>query len=488
MTAPPLWAKEPLDASREEVWSGNFPSRGVWSQPRSPNAATEALHFRCRNGSRSEDPGRIYIQPPGQVGFQHASFIRLIHFRFDFLIYFLHSSCRSFQEFQFTSPYHYTSPYLYTFPYHYTFNMRSSTILFGLAAATVINAQPFDLFKRAISPDGTCGGAKGYTCPGSAKCCSQWGWCGSTAEYCGTGCQPGFGTCGSGSVTTTTARTTTTSTTARTTSSTTSRPGTTTTLSTTLTTRTSTQSSTPTGVRGIPRPKIGSVPYGSVLYNCVRPGDIAMTFDDGPYLYTGDLLNTLNRLGVKATFFVVGSNGNGDIDKVQQWSDLIRRAYNEGHQVASHTWRHEDLTTLTSAARRETMYLTEQALANILGVFPTYMRPPYLSFNAEAGADMADLGYHVISTNLDPRDWENNTPETVYKSQQAFNDATSANPASASFIVLNHDIHRTTVYTLVEGEVNRLRARGYRPVTVGQCLGDPQANWYRAAAPARRSL
>ena len=47
-----------------------------------------------------------------------------------------------------------------------------------------------------VSEDGECSGA--YTCQGSVHgpCCSQWGWCGSTDAYCGTGCMEGFGQCG----------------------------------------------------------------------------------------------------------------------------------------------------------------------------------------------------------------------------------------------------------------------------------------------------
>ncbi len=42
----------------------------------------------------------------------------------------------------------------------------------------------------------------------------------------------------------------------------------------------------------IPRPKLGSVAYGGLgIYDCVKHGDIAITFDDGPYNYTGDLLD-----------------------------------------------------------------------------------------------------------------------------------------------------------------------------------------------------
>lgn len=45
---------------------------------------------------------------------------------------------------------------------------------------------------------------------------------------------------------------------------------------------------------GVARPKLGSVLYGGAgIYDCKKPGDIALTFDDGPYLYTNDLLNKL---------------------------------------------------------------------------------------------------------------------------------------------------------------------------------------------------
>jgi hypothetical protein len=51
----------------------------------------------------------------------------------------------------------------------------------------------------SVSTDGSCGGTKGFKCTGSSfgNCCSQYGWCGSTSDHCGTGCNSVFGTCGS---------------------------------------------------------------------------------------------------------------------------------------------------------------------------------------------------------------------------------------------------------------------------------------------------
>lgn len=41
------------------------------------------------------------------------------------------------------------------------------------------------------------------------------------------------------------------------------------------------------------RPQLGSVPYGVAIYHCEVYGDIALTYDDGPWDYTSDLLDLL---------------------------------------------------------------------------------------------------------------------------------------------------------------------------------------------------
>jgi hypothetical protein len=55
--------------------------------------------------------------------------------------------------------------------------------------------------------------------------------------------------------------------------------------------------------KGIARPKLGSVQYGGEgIYVCSKPGQIAITYDDGPYIYTNDLLDLFASYGFKATF------------------------------------------------------------------------------------------------------------------------------------------------------------------------------------------
>lgn len=49
------------------------------------------------------------------------------------------------------------------------------------------------------SPGGGACGVNVGSC-GAGNCCSMYGYCGSGLDYCGTGCQPEFGTCGTGNV------------------------------------------------------------------------------------------------------------------------------------------------------------------------------------------------------------------------------------------------------------------------------------------------
>jgi peptidoglycan/xylan/chitin deacetylase (PgdA/CDA1 family) len=49
----------------------------------------------------------------------------------------------------------------------------------------------------------------------------------------------------------------------------------------------------------------------------------------------------------------------------------------EGHQIASHTWSHQNLTSLDATHFNQQMIYNEMAFNNILGYFPTYMRYVY---------------------------------------------------------------------------------------------------------------
>jgi peptidoglycan/xylan/chitin deacetylase (PgdA/CDA1 family) len=70
------------------------------------------------------------------------------------------------------------------------------------------------------------------------------------------------------------------------------------------------------------------------------------------------------------------------------------------------SWSHADLATLDTAGITSQMTQVETALTTIIGRFPTYMRPPYLSYNANTLSTLATLGYHVIQLDIDTLDWQ----------------------------------------------------------------------------------
>ncbi|KAF2024409.1 glycoside hydrolase/deacetylase [Setomelanomma holmii] len=232
------------------------------------------------------------------------------------------------------------------------------------------------------------------------------------------------------------------------------------------------------------RPQKGNVAYGGGgIYGCQNPGTVAITYDDGPYIYTNQVLDQFAEYGFKATFFVTGNNnGKGPIDSTASWSSVIQRMVAEGHQVASHTWSHQDLSVITDEQRIDQMVKNEMAIRNILGKYPTYMRPPYSSCNDACQNTLKSLGYVVSYFDLDTDDYNQLSNIQVAKDNfKRILDETPGGPQSGDRLAIAHDIHEATALSLTGYMLQYLRDSGYRGVTMGECMGEPEANWYRTS-------
>jgi peptidoglycan/xylan/chitin deacetylase (PgdA/CDA1 family) len=237
--------------------------------------------------------------------------------------------------------------------------------------------------------------------------------------------------------------------------------------------------------RNDPRPQKGNVAYGGEgIYTCQTPGTVAITYDDGPYIYTNQVLDQFAQYGFKATFFVTGiNNGKGAIDTTASWANVIRRMVADGHQVASHTWSHQDLSIITDAQRYDQMVKNEMAIRNVIGKYPTYMRPPYSSCNAACQTVMKNLGYVVSYFDLDTDDYNQLSNIQVAKDNfKRILDGTAGGSASGDRLAIAHDIHEVTALSLTGYMLEYLKSKGYRGVTMGECMGEPEANWYRTSA------
>jgi hypothetical protein len=153
----------------------------------------------------------------------------------------------------------------------------------------------------------------------------------------------------------------------------------------------------------------------------------------------------------------------------------------EGHQIASHTWSHQNASQLTNTQFTNQMVWNEIALNSILGFFPTYMRPPYSICEKNCQNILSKLGYHIIYFDLDTEGYLNDDPTLIQNSKDIWDQAVDgSDPTKDSFLQIEHDIHYQTVYNLTDYILTSLFELGYRSVTVGECLGDPASNWYRA--------
>jgi peptidoglycan/xylan/chitin deacetylase (PgdA/CDA1 family) len=211
------------------------------------------------------------------------------------------------------------------------------------------------------------------------------------------------------------------------------------------------------------------------------PGTVALTYDDGPSDLSNKLLDIFDQYNGKATFFINGNNkGRGMIDDPSTgWSAIIQRMFKQGHQVASHTWSHQSLDTISGAQRQAQIVYNEIAFGNILGRYPTYIRPPYSQCASDCQALMTDLAYHVINFDVDIEDAIGHPDLQTSINDFSGNLTTKSNPDSDSMLVIGHETSFDTVNKITETMLKLINTKGFKAVTVGECLDDPKSNWYR---------
>ena len=178
---------------------------------------------------------------------------------------------------------------------------------------------------------------------------------------------------------------------------------------------------------------------------------IARTFDDGPYSpVTNRILDQLEVCDGKATFFVVG-------DRVGTYSSCVSRAFELGCEIANHTYDHKNsLTSISGSMIEWEVGECNNAVFNIIGQYPTIMRPCGGSYN---DTTKQYVGMPMIIWNLDTQDWKyRDTEKTV---------SAILNNVSDGDIILMHDLYPSTAAAM-EIVIPELTRRGYQLVTVSE--------------------
>ncbi|WP_024278300.1 polysaccharide deacetylase family protein [Xanthobacter sp. 126] len=183
---------------------------------------------------------------------------------------------------------------------------------------------------------------------------------------------------------------------------------------------------------------------------------IAMTFDDGPNPETTPrLLQILRERNIKVTFFVLGN-------MVAKHPEVLKMIADEGHEIGSHSWSHPQLTRISQAAVDKELGNTSEAIVQVTGKRPIYLRPPYGSMKPSLRSYIEDkYGLTIVNWSVDPNDWKN-------RNSQAVHDAIMAQVKPGA-IVLSHDIYATTVDAMPR-ILDELAAKGYKFATLSQMV------------------
>ena len=209
------------------------------------------------------------------------------------------------------------------------------------------------------------------------------------------------------------------------------------------------------------------------------PGAIALTFDDGPASpWTPRILDVLAADSVRATFFVIGQNA-------ARHPDLLRRIWDEGHEIGDHTYTHPNLAAVPIEQQRLELTATQRVIEANLGRSTVLFRPPYNADAEPVTADevqpilhAADLGYTTVGEYLDPEDWnlvtvDSTGEEHPRQASDIVHDVLEEVANGHGNTVLLHDGggDRSRTVEALRALIPELRRRGYRFVTVSELAG-----------------
>jgi peptidoglycan/xylan/chitin deacetylase (PgdA/CDA1 family) len=185
-------------------------------------------------------------------------------------------------------------------------------------------------------------------------------------------------------------------------------------------------------------------------------GCVALTFDDGPDpVYTPKLLDLLREKSVKATFFVIGK-------RAEQYPEIVRRAWAEGHLIANHTWSHYPLFCFLMPGRLQAeIDRCTESIRRTCGFRPRLFRSPVGLRHPLLEPCLKGAGLEYVS-------WTIRTRDTLTANSSVL--ARRMLKATSGDIILLHDRLPSGTDAMLEvlpSVIDELRERGFRFVLAG---------------------
>lgn len=190
------------------------------------------------------------------------------------------------------------------------------------------------------------------------------------------------------------------------------------------------------------------------------PGQVALTFDDGPHPTTTPLvLDILDREMVPGTFFLV-------CRLIPRSPDVMTRMSSAGHSVQNHTMNHPYLVRLKSDKATAELSSCSNAIESVTGRRPTAYRPPYGSHNERIDGIASSLGMHKVMWNSTIPITETNAKAIV---KQITGQIRRAEGDGRGLVILLHDGSgaRSAQVAALGPIIQRLKSGGWQFVKIG---------------------
>lgn len=186
-------------------------------------------------------------------------------------------------------------------------------------------------------------------------------------------------------------------------------------------------------------------------YGAAQEKYVALTFDDGPSgRFTRELLDGLEKRGVKATFLLCGY-------RLRDYPNEAKRIQQEGHEIGLHGYSHSSMADMGQEELEREIADTLALLPG--GCRPVFLRPPggKCSETVKDAARQADLA--ILSWSVDPKDWASHDARVI-------EDAVVQTVRDGDVILL-HDMSDSSVEAAL-CIVDELKAQGFSFVTASE--------------------
>ena len=201
------------------------------------------------------------------------------------------------------------------------------------------------------------------------------------------------------------------------------------------------------------------VDYSEIVRGDPSTGIVALTFDAGGEAGPAAprVIQILRERELHVTFFLSGH-------WVDAHPDLAQQIFDDGHEIANHSYSHPDFARLRDDRISWELDYTDHVVFSLLGTHTRpYFRPPFGSRNQRVLTAAAETGFRSVYWSLDSGDWR----DRVTAPQVAGQVLRFAGPGD---IVVQHVASLATAQALPT-ILDAFDERGWRVGTVSQVLG-----------------